>query len=248
MATFSSTFASVFGGEEPSIAMFSRVVRRLLPDALAWRLAKNTTIRKFIDGLSETPGHARAFVDDVYGDLFPDTTRALALWETQFALVAPSDEDARRLQVDASWKATGGQSPRYLQDVLQAAGFPLYVHEWWEPGSLPRVTRDPRDYTNQPLIGTIQCGDDEALCGEPIAQCNRFLANETDYLVNENLTNVAPPPVPSNPARWPFFVYFGGETFPDRAEVPAARRAELERLLLKLRPQQQWVVTLIDYV
>lgn len=241
MATFLSS-------DDPEVVAAFRVIRHLMPDALAWRLAELSTIRKLIASLSETPASARAFVDLVYSDLFPFTTRALAEWQSQFALVPPATEADQRKQLDATWKARGGQSPRYIQDVLQAAGFRIFVHEWWEPGSMPRVARDPRDYTNVPLIGSVQCGEPAALCGEPSAQCNRFLANETDYIVNENLTRVAPPPVPDDPSRWPFFIYLGGETFPDRAPVPPSRRAELERLILKLRPQQQWIVMLVDYV
>ncbi len=99
-----------------------------------------------------------------------------------------------------------------------------------------------------PLIGTVQCGDPDAYCGNPDAQCNGFLVNDPGYIVNLDLTPRPPPRVPENPARWPFFLYIGGETFPDHAEVDETRRAEFERLLLKLRPAQQWVVTLVDYV
>lgn len=248
MGSLSSTLAATLGGDDEQIEATFRALRILLPDARAWRLAKNSAIRRLMRGLAETPTHARGFVDGIFGDLFPVSTRVPELWEAQFGLVAGTDDATRRKQIDAAWKATGGQSPRYIQDVIQAAGFDVYVHEWWVPGSTPRVARDPRSYTHVPLIGTVQCGEPTARCGESSARCNRFLANETDYIVNKNLTNVAPPPVPSDPTRWPFFVYFGAETFPSRASVPAARRDEFERLLLKLRPQQQWLVTLIDYV
>jgi hypothetical protein len=79
-------------------------------------------------------------------------------------------------------------------------------------------------------------------------ECNRFLANEPGYLVNLNLTREAPPPVPDDSAAYPYFLYWMGATFGDRAEVPAARRDEFERLLLKLCPEQHWLVTYVTYV
>ena len=53
--------------------------------------------------------------------------------------------------------------------------------------------------------------------------------------------------VPDDPAKWPFFVYVGAETFPDLADVSAARRIEFERMVLKYFPDQLWVVMLINY-
>lgn len=223
-----------------------RTFEHLLPDGAAWRLVAGKMLRKFFEGLTGAPEDARAFIDDVHNDLYPARTRALSPWETQFALAGIGDEAARRAILDAAWKATGGQDPRYLQDIVQAAGFDLYVHEWWEPpGGSPWTARDPRDYTDVPLIGTVQCGEALAQCGERSAQCNDFLANDPGYIVNLDLTPRAPPPVPDNADRWRYFLYFGGETFGNPAYVDGARRAELEELLLRICPAQQWLVLIV---
>lgn len=235
--------------------MFFQVFQHLLPRAEAWKTTVNKTLRKFFAGLAAgVPDDARTFIDLVHGDAFPDTTRELEAWEREFGLEPNGDEATRRLALAAEWKATGGQSPSYIQGVLQTAGFSVYVHEWWSSGP-PYVARDPRSYTNQPLIGTTQCSafPSQPVCRKkgnvlfPQFQCNRFLANDTGYLVNKDLTLNAPPRVPDDPAFWPYFLYIGGQTFPNHAVVDSARRAELERLVLKLRPAQQWVVLLIDY-
>jgi len=110
------------------------------------------------------------------------------------------------------------------------------------------VAHDPRDYTNVPLIGTNQCGDTNIECGEPDVVCNRYLANDPMYLWNKDLTLAAPRPVPSDPDLWRFFLYFGGQTFGTLADVPAARRAEFEKLLLKICPAHYWIVTMVNYV
>jgi len=253
------------------MGLFFRIFQHLLPDALAWRIRQRATswqwgdghqwgepdllwgsvpggraIDRLFDGLAKPYASARAFIDDVYLDIFPPSTRELAAWETQFALEPAPTPAERVAALEAAWLATGGQSPRYLQDIAQAAGFDVYVHEWWESTS-PAVARDPRDHTQQPLEGTVQCGEPLAQCGEPDALCNNLLANETGYIVNDRLSPIAPPPVPSDPETWPYFLYWGGETFPDRVSIPANRRRELERLLLRHCPAQQWLVMLVDY-
>ncbi len=224
-----------------------RIFEHLLPDAAAWRLRAGKAIRAFFEGLTGAPADVRDFIDLVHEDLFPSTTRFLPEWERQFALSGVGSDADRRQQLSAAWQASGGQSPRYLQDVLQAAGFDLYVHECWDPGATPRAPYDPRLYTTEPVVGTVQCGEALAQCGETTAQCNGFLVNDPGYLVNLNLTPIAPPPVPDDSARWPFFIYIGAESFPNLANVPASRRAELEQLLLRICPAQQWIVTLINW-
>lgn len=230
------------------MTVFFRAFKHLLPRAAAWLLTPGKLLTDYFTGLANgAPVSVKTFLDEVYEDLRPETTRELEEWERQFGLPPALDDDTKRLNVAAEWAARGGQSPYYLQTVLQAAGFPVYVHEWWESGP-PWVARDPRLYTNQPLVGTVQCGEPLAQCGELSAVCNRLLANETFYLVNKDLTQRAPPPVPDDPAFWPYFLYIGGETFPDRVVISVDRQAELERLLLKIAPAQQWLVLLVDSV
>jgi hypothetical protein len=234
------------------MALFLRIFQHLLPRTEVWKLWFSSMLRKFVEGILSAPADVKTFTDNVFLDVFPDTTREIEAWRTQFGLADGPDEASNRLQLTSAWQATGGQSPRYLQDVVRAAGFDVYIHEWWQmPATLPRVARDPRTYTNVPRIGTNQCSalPNPVRCraGVTARRCNRFLANEIHYLVNKDLTNNAPPPVPDDPAKWRYFLYWGGASFPGHASVPAERRAEFERLLLKLRPAQQWLVTLIDY-
>lgn len=255
--------------------MLFRVIQHLLPRGIAWRTRNTSTaitvgdghvvgdvdatvggidegpmLSRFLRGLADGLEPVIGFFDGIFGDAFPDTTRELAAWEAQFGIEANPDEATRRQNLDAEWAATGGQSPAYIQGILQAAGFNLFVHEWWSSGP-PYVARDPHDYTIDPLIGSVQCSglSDQPQCSalpdQP--QCNRFLANNPFYIVNKNLTNAAPPPIPNDPSRYPFFVYYGAATFPNHASVPLSRKAELERLLEKLTPAEQWIVTLVDY-
>ncbi len=254
------------------MGLFFRIFQHLLPDALAWRIRDKGTPWKIGDGSkigdpglligSETAGRiidlfflglstpfitTKTFVDDVYLDTRPSTTRQLDDYETQFGLLTATTEAARRDNLATAWSSTGGQSSRYLQDRLREAGFDVFIHEWFGTTGPPYVPIDPRLHTNIPLIGTVQCGESFAQCGDIKAVDNGFLANEVDYIVNSNLSPFAPPPVPSDEAFWPFFLYWGGEIFPARASIPPERRAEFEQLILKLCPTQNWLVTLVDY-
>jgi hypothetical protein len=230
---------------------YFRQFTHLLPSGEAWRLTTQKTLRDFFEGLTVVASDARAFVDLIWFDLFPETTRELDAWEKEFGLLTASTEQARRDNISAAFQETGGQSISYFQGQLQAAGFNVWVHEWWELPAPPYVARDPRLYTTQPLLGSYQCSafPSQPQCSafESQPQCNRFLINNTNYIVNLNLTPTAPPPVPDDPDFWPYFIYIGGETFPDMATVPNARRLEFERLVQKLKPSQQWIVLLIDY-
>lgn len=238
-----------------------RVLRHLLPSGLAWRATVDKALRRYLDGLSTSYADARAYVDDVYDDLFPSRTRWLSRWERQFGLSGRGSTADRVANLQAAWQAQGGQSPRYIHDLLRTAGFDVCIHDWWTTDVSPRTPFDPRDVAIQPAIGAVQASDDEptepqclaeatATLDDPQPQCNAFLANYTKYLVNKTLRNVTPPPLPSSSALWPFFWYLSGS--PHSREIPAildgAGRDTLERLALKVGPTHQWIVTNIDWV
>ena len=160
---------------------FYGTMRHLLPRARAWCTTKNKQLRQFFEGLSTALiDSTKLFYDQLWLDIFPDTTRAIDEWEQQFALPSAGlTEQEKRDRLAATWKALGGQDPRYLQDTLQANGFDVYVHEWWEPGSEGAVGEKkcavPRNpftvLSNDNLVSgvTITCGNPIATCGNPAA-------------------------------------------------------------------------------
>lgn len=108
---------------------FFRQFQHLLPDGKAWRITVDKTLRRFFEGLTNAPSDSRDYVDDVYDDTFPATTRELPQWEKQFGIIAGSTDAIRRANIAAEWAATGGQSPAYIQSILQLAGFNVFVHD-----------------------------------------------------------------------------------------------------------------------
>lgn len=252
----------------------------LLPRAHAWTLTKvSKRLHKFWEALTCAKDDFVAHVDQIWLDMFPAYTRELSAWEAVFGLYRLDLTEAeRRQRLSGLWAATGGQSPRYIQDTLQAAGFDVYVHEWWDlPLTDPPVVRNP--FLS---LGGVQpgCSDPFAECGEPIMECGNFTGAGSGYmLVNKLYTartfytclcgeasmECGEPdaqcgensgviyervnyPIPSDPDQWPYIIYIGGETFGDFATVSASRFDELEDLILKIVPAHLWVGMLVDFI
>jgi hypothetical protein len=263
--------------------------QHLLPNARAWRLTVDKKLRQFFAGLGQASEAVRSALDLVLADLYPATTRATPEWEKQFALTDSGLTDSqRRERITAAWRATGGQSPRYIQDTLRANGFDVYVHEWWAPGTEPAVgvaqcvtPRNPLLYIRRntaprlvtsacgivtttcgnvpalcgngaepagyPLVNKVDasrktyaasCGNVRTLCGNSSASCGNFNGYRLDRYEYQ---------VPTDPAKWPYFLYIGAEVFPALADVPATRRNEFEALCLKICPSHIWIGVLVKY-
>lgn len=262
--------------------MFLRLFKHLLPNAKAWRLTVDKQLRQFFDGLSGLGSDIRTYFDLIYLDLFPETTRDISGWEQQFGLANTlTIEQERRDRLTATWQAVGGQSPRYIQNTLQAAGFNVYVHEWWQlPVVGSPVPRNPLLYLDDGSGGftllmndgaaDTQDGDANSQDGSTGGPTGFPLVNKIfesslssigDGATNMNdgavdaqdggaTTDYALKiyPIPTDPTKWPYFLYIGGQTFPGHAIVQTSRKNEFETLCQKICPTQQWLGMLITYV
>lgn len=181
--------------------MFLRILKHLLPNARAWRITVDKKLRQFFEGLTGLGSDTKTFFDEVWLDIFPETTRELGAWEQQFGLRDTGlTEQGQRDRLDATWKALGGQDPRYIQDTLQSNGFDVFIHEWWEPGTEPApgvkqcvMPRNPFTVLrNDNLISglTITCGNPAATCGNPAATCGSSSEPIGYPLVNKLLQTV----------------------------------------------------------
>jgi hypothetical protein len=254
------------------------IYKHLLPRARAWRITVEKQLRQFFEGLTGLPDDVDAFMLGIMLDLWPSSTTALNEWLAQFNIVATGDEATDRLALTAAWRLNEYQSPRKIQDTIQAAGFDVYIHEWWQqPVVGSPEPKNPFAYlaafqegivslagSDAMLAGAetalsgqlgfvpignslVSCDDINMFCDDPIALCDNRIEPEGFALVNKTdrlETYVIPP----DDSRWPYFLYFGGETFPDVAQVPVARKNEFETLLLKICPAQQWLGLLVQYV
>ena len=250
--------------------------RYLLPTGKAWRLTINKQLRQFFEGLTWLQTDVKTYTDSAYTDMFPQTTRLLDELEAEYGYLPGSlTEQERRDRLSARMASVGGQSPKYLQNTLQAAGFNVYIHEWWSDDT--PTARNPNEFLVN--VGTLgwTLGNPYFTLGNPAATLGGGGGNGT-VLVNKIVTTVpefpntlgnpaftlggatstlgyftsyAPKakeyPIPNDPSLWPHFLYFGAETFPELAQVPADRRDEFETLLLRICPAHLWLGLLIQY-
>lgn len=168
--------------------------QHLLPNARAWRITADKRLRQFFQGLTGLPADIQEFFDLIWSDLQPATTRQLSDWEFEFGLADYNlTESERRARLASAWQATGGQSPRYIQDTLQAAGFDVYVHEWWEPGSNPPIARNPSAYLNNDnaVVYLIEAGEAIAEAGEVLAEAGETVGAPGYPLVNKIISSVS---------------------------------------------------------
>jgi len=84
----------------------------------------------------------------------------------------------------------------------------------------------------------VLCGEPFAECGEADAECGNFL--EYEILLRRYI-------VPTDPAKWPYFWYVGGQVFGQQAVVTISRREEFEALCLKIGPLHQWIGVMVNY-
>lgn len=158
-----------------------KTLQHLLPDGRAFSTTMQKSLRSFIKGTSESGSDIKTALDNVYDELSPSTTNSFTEWNDQFGLPSSSLTTAQiRSRLSAAWKAQGGQSPRYIQDTLQAAGFNVFVHEWWEPGTEPAIgvhgaatPRNPFLYlreSNASAYTIASMNDGATIMGEDFAQ------------------------------------------------------------------------------
>jgi hypothetical protein len=251
----------------------------LLPRGRPFRMVIDRPIRQFFEALSNAlVDITRDYFDQIFLDMFPQTTRELTAWELQWGLPDTGmTTQARRDRLAGRWAAQGGQSPRYIQDTLQGAGFDVYVHEWWIPGSDPPIARNPNAIVNP---GGVGCGEPIAECGEPIMECGadiypsagRLLVNKLYNVYYADSTCCGEPlmecgepgalggeytdvlflrqqyDVPSDPNTFPYFLYIGGAVFGTQADIDAERVQEFEDLCLQICPAQHWIVLMLNEI
>lgn len=180
--------------------LFFRIFQHVLPNARAWRLTAEKTLRGFFEGLTGQGEDVKEYYDLIFNDLDPTLTRDLPSWEEQFALTDVGLSVAeRRIRLSAAWAARGGQSPRYIQDTLQAAGFDVYVHEWWVPsvehptggsvdGDVTPTARNPFNYLDDGSSGipyTMFDGGSDSQDGDALSQDGGTLVPVGYPLVNK---------------------------------------------------------------
>lgn len=182
--------------------------KHLFSRSQAWRLVASP-IKEYIKGFSYFPGDLRDFIDRIWLDIFPDTTREFEKWEQQFGLAQTGTAQERLDNLKGRWQAQGGQGFDYLQDLIQASGYPqVFLHEWWIGADAYRTyclapdsdcgsataecgvllidgaitTKDPNDWLDDQYL--TYCLGPDSDCGATEAECGGTIY-ETKLLVNK---------------------------------------------------------------
>ncbi len=159
------------------------------------------------------------------------------------------------------WWEPGTEMPVGVQGCVTPRNPLLYIRRSTAPrvqlaacgyvtttcGNVPAICGNGVEPVGYPLVNKIEvsrktyvasCGNLTAVCGNAVATCGNFNGYRLDMLDYI---------VPLDPATWPYFLYIGGETFPDLAQIPVDRKNEFEALCLKICPTQDWIGVLVQY-
>ncbi len=239
-----------------------KTIRHLFPKSRQWNLVYARDFLDLMLGITPSLDDAANNADSLWDDLIPASASESAItnWERQFALGASSALSIaeRRTRLEGVWASIGGQSPSYITLTLQSHGFPVFTHEWWDlAGNGYPVAKDPRDHLlpvhggtdvdgillvnnirTSVKFGEIGAGEPFAEAGEPTAVAGYF----DGYAISKVVHTYQGPET-----RHPYYLYIGGETFPDVVNIPVARQDEFESLCQKICPAQQWLVLRVRY-
>ena len=234
---------------------YFKIFKYLFPRSNSFILFVQKKLTQFIEGLTALPDDFRTYIDNIYFDLFPDTTRAIELWENEFGIVPDTTDLAtRRQNVDNRWKLKGGQGPDYIENTLVNAGFPVQVHENIPPVDPSTLISNNDLLVNGPIVifigpeYLIVAGGQNSFAGNNKAFSGYF-EDITDPVLKEY-------EIPTDPDTWPYFWFIGGNatrnvsnelTNIDRVVIPLEDINEFITLILKIKPVHTWVGLAIDF-
>ena len=144
--------------------------KHLATRSQAWRLVASP-FKQYIKGFSYFPADIRDFIDNVWLDIFPNTTRQLSKWEQQFNLTQAGIVGDRTNNLDGRWKGQGGQGFDYLQDLIHSHGYEnVFLHQWWIGVDAYRT----------------YCLSPDSDCGSETAECGVLLVDGAITVINPN--------------------------------------------------------------
>ena len=253
---------------------FFPTIQKLLPKGRAFRLPFENDLYKFHQAQAKEPERICDFYVDVRDSGLPPNVPSDALddWETFLGLLANSNlTDAERNErALGKLTAVGGQGLDYIQDQLQAAGFPIFVYE-------NNPAAGAREYIT--LLGDTGIQMDDFQLGDftdrinPASLAGILLAgppiyfNEIDYIGSMlNDTNVEMNDfqlgqfttslikefeyvIPADSATFIFFWFLAGPGgIFDFVDIPADREEDFKSLVFQLKPAHTWVIAQVNFV
>ncbi len=254
-----------------------KVFKLLSPRSNAFWLFIQKKFTQFIEGLTALPADFRQYIDEIWLDIFPLTTRSPELWEKQWGIITPAlDDETRRMNIDTLWKLSGGQDENYIETTLRNAGFDVFVHENNPPvdpdlflsGVFVMIAGGVNAYAgrddafagktggellvNGPILTNIPlilsiAGGTNSVAGNVFMNASYFEKLTTFDKIYQ---------ITDDPDLWPYFFFVGGPatrdgnnelTAIDYAQIEPERESEFKALLLKMKPAQSWAGLIINF-
>ena len=239
------------------LSFWKRIVGFMLPKSRAFSIdVSGKKLSQFFEGIASLPKVVHDHVSEIFLDLIPSSTTKVTDWSQHFGY--PRSVSVSTLEME--WSDGGGQSPEAIQNKLQAAGFNVFVHEFWEPGVSPISVRNPIPYidvqytidathfqsgenllVNKQQIAlknfAVQCDEEDIQCDDADVQCDEWNGL---FLINRGYV------VEDDADLYPYYWYVCAETWPDPALVADDDLDELERLIYKYKPLHTRVVLIVD--
>ena len=231
------------------MSVFFDAIKLLFPRSRAFNFTINSNKRKLIKAIAVLPEDIRHEMEQVYFDMFPETSRCIEDWETVFAVVFSSKELAKQRNVLAAlWRINkGGQSAVFLESMLRNIDANILVVEN-TPVSNPRQ----RSITNVAVCGnkTLCCKNVKAVCGYRVGDENfspSILRNDVSELYS----------IKNDPRFWAYCYFICRRVvrnnkneilYVEKIQIKKEFRNYIEYLILKIKPVHTVAVMFIEWI
>jgi len=227
------------------------VFKALLPPGSIWRPVPDGDFDRFIYGRGNNWQYLYNFLKALAYIREPMLTPILADLEKEYGIVTNTalSEEIRRQQLHSvAYAKPGTGSADDLQDALIAAGFVCQVHENDPIVDPALIISDADLLVNGDLVEDqfpallFQCGG-PFVTGNVNAVLGYFRDMDRDLVEYH---------IPTDPRRWNYIFFVGGNrTGPTTivpADIPAERTETFKKIILKYKPLHSWAGLVVNYV
>ena len=228
---------------------FFDAIKLLFPRSRAFNFTIDSNKRKLIKAIAVLPEDIRHEMEQVYFDMFPETSRCIEDWEKVFAVVFSNKElEKQRSVIAALWRINkGGQSAVFLESMLRSIDANILVVEN-TPVSNPRQ----RSITNVAVCGnkTLCCKNVKAVCGYRVGDENfspSILRNDVSELYS----------IKNDPRFWAYCYFICRRVvrnnkneilYVEKIQIKKEFRNYIEYLILKIKPVHTVAVMFIEWI
>lgn len=228
---------------------FFDAVKLLFPRSRAFNFTIDNNKRKLIKAIAVLPEDIRCEMEQVYFDMFPETSRCVADWEKVFAVVFSSKElEKQRNVLAALWRINkGGQSAVFLESILQNIDKDILVVENVPIGNPRRKN----------VVFVAVCKNKIMCCGNRKAVCGYRLGDEwfVPAVLRNDVSEVYS--IKNDKKYWGFCFFVckrvarntkGEILYIEKLKLKKDFKKFVEYFILKIKPVHSVAVVFIEWV